>query len=424
MHKAYRFVLGFDDDLVASTLERLGASKRHSVLDPFSGTGTTLVECKKRGIDSIGFDANPVCVLISKAKLDWGIGARRIEESVKDIVKAFDRRYAAYLRAYRLRKRTNQYYSPLEHPLFERTTAGRFLIESGILKRGWMSPRPALKTLLLTTVINERVGDTRTQRFLLTSLLDLLVPEISNMRYGPEIYRAVRRRDVDVIGLFKERVQANLSVLNELRQGCRAFPSSSVSLGDSVNGGLNTIRDSSLDFVVTSPPYPSEHDYTRLTRLELIFSGFVSEKADIRTIKQRLLRCCTRNIYSGDNKYKDISRFRSVRGLVDRISEEAQNHSHGFAKLYSRVVEEYFGGMFWHFQHIARVLRLGGRCAYIVGDQASFFSIQIKTAELLSRIATSKGVGLREIEAVRLRPLRGTTGRQNSNYEWLLILEK
>jgi hypothetical protein len=245
------------------------------------------------------------------------------------------------------------------------------------------------------------------------------------MRYGPEIYKAENKLDVDVIGLFRKRVARNLADLEDMRSGRTTFASSDVFLGDSVNGALRAMPSKSCSFIITSPPYPCEHDYTRLTRLELVFSGHVSEPSHLRAIKQRLIRCCTRNIYSGDSLYKEISRFGTLRSVVQAIKRESQNHTHGFARLYSRVVEEYFGGMYQHFQEVSRVLRPGGRCAYIVGDQASFFSIQIKTAELLARLATSRHVGLKEIDCIRLRQLKSPTGaNQLMNHEWLLVLGK
>jgi len=50
IHDWYRFVLSFPPHLVRDYLTKFGITKRHRVLDPFCGTGTTLVECKKLGI--------------------------------------------------------------------------------------------------------------------------------------------------------------------------------------------------------------------------------------------------------------------------------------------------------------------------------------------------------------------------------------
>ncbi len=59
-HDWYRFVLSYPPHLVRDYLDRFGLGQKQCVLDPFCGTGTTLVECKKRGVPSIGIEANPV----------------------------------------------------------------------------------------------------------------------------------------------------------------------------------------------------------------------------------------------------------------------------------------------------------------------------------------------------------------------------
>src|SRR6266705_2477356 len=60
VHDWYRFVLSFPPHLVRSYLERFAVTENTTVLDPFCGTGTTLVECKKLGIPSVGIEANPM----------------------------------------------------------------------------------------------------------------------------------------------------------------------------------------------------------------------------------------------------------------------------------------------------------------------------------------------------------------------------
>lgn len=48
IHNWYRFVLAYPDHLVVDMLDRFGVGDDAVVLDPFCGTGTTLVECKKK----------------------------------------------------------------------------------------------------------------------------------------------------------------------------------------------------------------------------------------------------------------------------------------------------------------------------------------------------------------------------------------
>src|SRR3990172_1189048 len=89
IHNWYRFVLAFPDHLVANYLDKFGIEAGATVLDPFVGTGTTLVECKKRGVHSIGIDANPVTAFASRVKTQWDVDldsyCRRRDELLKRI---------------------------------------------------------------------------------------------------------------------------------------------------------------------------------------------------------------------------------------------------------------------------------------------------------------------------------------------------
>jgi DNA modification methylase len=51
---------------VRDYIERFGLTSRQRVLDPFCGTGTTLVERKKLGIPSVGVEANPMAFFLSE----------------------------------------------------------------------------------------------------------------------------------------------------------------------------------------------------------------------------------------------------------------------------------------------------------------------------------------------------------------------
>ncbi len=72
-HDWYRFVLSYPPHLVRTYLDRFGATERSLVLDPFCGTGTTLVECKKRRVPSIGLEAHPMTHFASSVKTQWAI---------------------------------------------------------------------------------------------------------------------------------------------------------------------------------------------------------------------------------------------------------------------------------------------------------------------------------------------------------------
>lgn len=71
VHDWYRFVLSFPPHLVRHYLADFGVDASQYVLDPFCGTGTTLVECKKQGIPSIGIEANWMAYFATSVKVNW-----------------------------------------------------------------------------------------------------------------------------------------------------------------------------------------------------------------------------------------------------------------------------------------------------------------------------------------------------------------
>ena len=68
IHGWYNFVLGYSDQLVRHLIDKWQLDDTTTVLDAFCGTGTTLVECMKHGIDTVGIDASPFSCFVSRVK--------------------------------------------------------------------------------------------------------------------------------------------------------------------------------------------------------------------------------------------------------------------------------------------------------------------------------------------------------------------
>src|SRR2546425_9006346 len=72
-HEWYRFVLSFPPHLVREYVSRFKIQAGQVVLDPFCGTGTTIVECKKLGFASVGIEPTPMAHFASSVKTDWNL---------------------------------------------------------------------------------------------------------------------------------------------------------------------------------------------------------------------------------------------------------------------------------------------------------------------------------------------------------------
>ena len=87
-HDWYRFVLSFPPHLVREYCEDFGVKPSHTLLDPFCGTGTTLVESKLQGINSVGLEVNPFARFASSVKVDWTVNPDILESRSQEIAQS------------------------------------------------------------------------------------------------------------------------------------------------------------------------------------------------------------------------------------------------------------------------------------------------------------------------------------------------
>ena len=58
----------FIESIPYKLITEIGLNENERVLDPFCGSGTTLLEAQKLGYESVGIDLNPIACLISRVK--------------------------------------------------------------------------------------------------------------------------------------------------------------------------------------------------------------------------------------------------------------------------------------------------------------------------------------------------------------------
>jgi len=155
--------------------------------------------------------------------------------------------------------------------------------------------------------------------------------------------------------------------------------------------------------VICSPPYPAEHDYTRNARLELAFLEAVRDRDTLREIKKGMIRSHTKGIYKHDRDDKYVVSNKTIKALAAELEEAIVGKKYGFARLYPKVVQEYFGGMKRHLLSVLKLLSPGGLCAYVVGDQGSYLGVHVPTAKILAQLAEEAGFEITDIKKWRTR---------------------
>lgn len=398
VHDWYRFVLSFPPHLVRSYLERFAISEDEIVLDPFCGTGTTLVECKKQGIPSVGIEANPMPCFATRVKVNWDADPDALLKHATGI---------AAIACKRLALNGLEEYQNM--PLFR---AGKPKISPLGLRRlpddaekllltNSISPVPLHRVLVLMESIQESRDELFTQYERL-ALAKALVSEISNLEFGPEVGVGPAKSDAPAVTFWLDALR---SISDDLREmGNRNLVTATVHQADSRNI-LSVLQPNSIDAVITSPPYPNEKDYTRTTRLESVLLGFIRNKQGLRALKQDLLRSNTRGVYKSDRDDVLVGDHEEIQRIAEAIENRRieLGKTSGFERLYARVTKLYFGGMARHLSDLRTVLRPGAQLAYVVGDQASYLRVMIRTGQLLADIADSLGYEVTGIDLFRTR---------------------
>ncbi len=174
-----------------------------------------------------------------------------------------------------------------------------------------------------------------------------------------------------------------------------------------------TLSSKSVDAVITSPPYPNEKDYTRKTRLESVILGLIRDRRELRSLKQDLIRSNTRGVYKSDTDDREVAQHPAIQEIATAIERRRieLGKTSGFERLYPRVTQLYFGGMAKHLASLRPVLRPGARLAYVVGDQASYLRVMIRTGQILADLAQSLDYRVVDIDLFRTRPST-VTGEQ------------
>lgn len=365
------------------------------VLDPFCGTGTTLVECKKLGISSVGIEAHPMARFVSQVKVNWAIDPDALLDHASDIA------------SLTLEKLEAEGIDDAGLTLFRSgcTTATKLrTLPPHIVKlllKDSISPLPLHKTLTLLETLDEQ-KDSQLWRHERLALAKALVFKISNLNFGPEVGVGPAKRDAPVLAEWLSGIRTMTEDLRELQgeSGTKA----DVYLADSRCPG-NVLKPKSVDVVITSPPYPNEKDYTRTTRLETVLLGLVQNKQDIRSLKKTLVRSNTRGVYKADQDDLLVSHNEKINRIADTIEKRRieLGKTSGFERLYARVTKLYFGGMARHLSELRPLLRPGAQLAYVVGDQASYLRVMIRTGQLLAEIAESLGYEVAGVDLFRTR---------------------
>lgn len=364
--------------------------KLELILDPYMGSGTTLVESSVAGISSVGTDLNPLARMMSRVKT-----YHYNEQEIKDQLQGILFSCSFYSEDKVLNKN------------FDRISNYSFWYSEDVLLR-------------LSFLSQEITALSKNEDFFNLVLAET-VRETSFTRNG-EFKRfkmkeeSIKKFNPDVFKIFQQKAYRNLKGLiafNTVNKEARVeiFDFNSV-----VGIPEEAVKKGSVDMIVTSPPYGD----SRTTVAYGQFSRWANEWFRFDSAGS-----LDSKLMGGQKAYKEIFETESLHETLDAIKDLD-------IKRYYEVVS--FLNDYWmSIKNVSETVRKGGVVCYVVGNR-TVKGVQIDldyfTAEMFERCGFEfKKTIVRSIPNKRMPAKTSPTNRTGAKVstmtnEYIVILEK
>ncbi len=379
IHRWFRYTAGFSAEWVREVVTAEQALGRTRILDPFAGSGTTLLEAERGGVQAIGIESHPFVVRVAQAKLYWRSSPYDFLQHALQVVESA-KTHDTELRHY--------------PALIARCYSPETLRRLDALRRSWEdiedgSPCSALTWLALTSLLRECAAVNVAQ-------CTYILPDRAKLKV------------IDPFVALEAKVRqmaGDMTLCQRLPQG----PNAQLCRADART--CEPVPDAWAELIITSPPYANNYDYADATRLELSFFGHVSGWGDLQEyVRRHLVRSCSQHVGSivGDTEalicnpaVEPIAN--ELRAVV--VSLLAEREKHGGKKNYHTMIAAYFNDMARVWMSLRRVTAPGGRVCFVIGDSAPY-GVHVPVDYWLGRLAVASGFTSYRFEKTRDRNVK------------------
>ncbi|MFC9805550.1 MULTISPECIES: DNA methyltransferase [Streptomyces] len=371
VHRWFRYSAGFSAQWAATVIEE---SEAKHVLDPFGGSGTTVIAAETVGATGVGVDVHPFVARIAKAKLAW-----RADPDV--LIK----------RANEVRLEAGKG-SPVTEP------------SSPLIAKCFPDREALLDLLRVRDAIERlRVGDEYDELLwlALVSIIRACSPA-GTAQWQYVLPNKTKSRVAEPLSAFEARVE--LFAQDMWAMGSRrSAPEGQIMEADART--LEGVPDGWADLIVTSPPYANNFDYADATRLEQSFLGEIVGWGDLKPLRKKLMKSATQHMGGWDPaEALESPLLEPIRKeLLAVFAELAKVRStKGGKKAYDLMVAGYFldSAQIWHA--LRRASAPGVKVCYVVGDSAPY-GVHVPVERWLGELALSAGFNEWRFEKVRDR---------------------
>lgn len=391
-HGWFKYREGFSHTLVKELLKRSGIGKNEYVLDPFCGSGTTIVEAALNGYSGIGIDVNPMSAFLSRVKC-----RSYTDEEVAAILKLSQ---------------------TLTGSLWQQVPSDEYLKKYHEVEK-FFQPKNYSRLLAIREAIdNQRavIGD---------KLYDLLfcayiciIEEVSDRKRDGNGLKTQRSKVADVERFYIEKLQEMVEDIQKHRIANNVISildyGNAMRLSETVAVYSESIHKS-LGAIMYSPPYANSFDYFESYKMEVILADYAENMKEIGAYRQQAVE----SFIGRSNKRNEI------RDFIDLMSQEIEKAipekeaRTGKRDARTRKVPQMIKGYFTDMEKVisesSNVLTTGKKC-YIVVDQSAYLGKIVPTDLFLAAIAEHYDFKVTDIIICRIAK---TSGQQIKQYPYL-----
>ena len=409
-HGIHEYRGKFFPQLVKALINFAGLQPGEVVIDPMCGSGTTNIEARSMGMQTIGADLNPLSVKIS-----------RVKTSVFDLdLASINTHLTRFLTAI---KETDIRKSVAEYPWNKDDTT--------YLNR-WFAPE-ALKELAFILTKIADTTDKKTRRFLQVCLSNIIRSiswqRESDLRVRKEITNYTPGMAIQLLSQEIKKSIAKITAYLSCFNGIKTFPQFTIQEGDARN--IHTVFPTwvgKCDVLITSPPYAMALPYIDTDRLSLSTLGLLPrgshrareyEMIGNREISNSQRQALWENYLARRNELP-----KNVREVVETVDEANKRETVGFRrKNLSALLGRYFLDMSDAMQNALKMMRPGHFGFYVVGNNSTTIDgkrFEIETDKLVWEIGKKVGWKQRKMLNMELLPSRDIFRNNKGSSESIL----
>lgn len=361
------------------------------VLDPFCGSGTTLVEAKLCGRNSFGVDINPLAKLLTKVKTN-PLDSEKLKALFKEIMQ--DLLYG------KAEVRTLKF-PDIDYWFSPGAQRKLMIIKEAVKKIEEPEYRDFFKVCFSAIIKKCSYADPR------------ISPACKSKRMRALIHNGW---EPPVFELFKKVTSMNISHHQEFAEKSDHQVFAKV-IGKNAKEVI--LEDEAVDLVITSPPYINAQKYVRSTKLEIYWLELLT-KEEVRELDRQLIG--TERAKFEEYESLDFSNptdFKKLNLMVEKLAKVDRRRAY--------IVYKYFLEMDKVFSEMHRVLKKRGHFVLVIGNNR-FYGAVFPSSEILADMAKEHLFELKSVYVDTIKS-RGLMTKRNKtadviNCEWVFVFRK